>query len=288
MKARRHCVSRGLGLVAVAAALCAGCPRSSVLLAKDVPYVAPGATDRQCLDIYGPADGEGLPVLAFVHGGGWVIGNRGAVDDKPEAFVGAGYLFVSIGYRLSPEVVHPGHVSDVGAAVAWLSEHIADYGGDPERIFLMGHSAGAHLVALVSTDETYLTQAGAGLGVVKGVIPLDGAGYDIPLQVERNPLIAWLFEAAFGEDPTDWPDASPINHVEADKGIAPFLLVHAGDREESRLQCYGLADELQAAGVEAEIKHAQDRDHGSLNRRIGLPGDETTQWILEFLDNLAS
>ncbi|NIA13336.1 MAG: alpha/beta hydrolase fold domain-containing protein [Nitrospiraceae bacterium] len=287
MNAHRHYASWGLGLVVVAAGLSAGCPRSIAALAKDVPYVAPVATDRQRLDIYGPPDGEDLPVVAFVHGGGWAIGNRAHVNYKPAAFVDAGYLFVSIGYRLSPEVVHPGHVSDVGAAVAWLRAHIADYGGDPDRIFLMGHSAGAHLVALVSTDETYLTQAGAGLDAIKGVIPLDGAGYDIPLQVEMNPRIAWMFEAAFGEDPAGWPDASPVNHVEADKGIPPFLLIHAGDRIRSEIQCYALADQLEAAGVTAEVKHAKDRDHASLNRRIGLPGDETTQWILEFLDGLA-
>lgn len=266
--------------------LATGCPTAATPRAADIPYwtEAAGGSALNRLDVYAPDGATGLPVVVYVHGGGWRTGDKANVLHKPAAFNQAGYVFVSIGYRLSPAVQHPAHAEDVARAIGWVRRHIAEYGGDGGRLYLLGHSAGAHLVALVGTDERYLETEGLGLSALDGVVALDGAGYDIPRQVDSNPRVAPLFETAFGTDRTAWPEASPVNHAAPGKTIPPFLLIHAGKRTASELQATALAAKLTGAGYRADVKHAKDRNHTSLNRRLGLPGDEPTCWILDFAE----
>ena len=240
------------------------------------------------LDIYAPQNANGLPVMVFVHGGAWSMGDKStSVGDKPGAFIRAGYIFISINYRLSPAVVHPVHIQDTAAALAWINTHVHEYGGDPKRIFIMGHSAGAHLVALLATDERYLKAAGDDLTLIKGVIGLDGGGYDIPLNLkDADALTRRMYQRAFGNDPQTWKDASAYYHIQCGKGIPPFLLIHAGQREVSRIESYELADALNACGIRAEVFHAADKNHGSLNNDLGKPGDASTQTIFNFLTTL--
>ncbi len=235
------------------------------------------------LDLYIPPSGADFPVVIWVHGGGWQIGDKRNVGVKPQAFTDAGYILVSVNYRLSPAVTHPAHVEDVAAAIAWVHRGIAAYGGDPDRIFLIGHSAGAHLVALVATDESYLAAHGLDLSVLAGVVCLDGAGYDIPTHMARGGLVSLLYLQAFGRAPEVWRQASPITHVAPGKGIPPFLLVYAGVRAVSREMSLQFAASLQQAGVPAELYHAWDKDHEGVNRDLGLPGDEMTAQVFAFL-----
>lgn len=255
---------------------------------KDIVYLDSPEADLKlnALDIYVPEGAANAPVLIFVHGGGWSIGDKSGVDAKPQAFNDAGYIFVSVNYRLSPAVIHPVHVQDVAAAVVWVHNHIASYGGNPEMLFLLGHSAGAHLVALVATDERRLQAYGLDLSVIKGVIPLDGAGYDIPNRID-SPYrgVEEMYEQAFGNDPEVWADASPLYHVEAGKSIPPFLLIYAGAREEAKTQAEALALALQNAGVSAELFHAPDKNHLTVNRDLA-EGDYVFEKIIEFFVGL--
>ncbi|MBN2308390.1 MAG: alpha/beta hydrolase [Candidatus Hydrogenedentes bacterium] len=280
---------------AIAVVLVAGCPYLSGLAPcvadvwRGIEYAdRPGADGPlTSLDVYSPRNAEGAPVVIYVHGGSWRTGDKRRVRFKPTAFAAEGYVFVSINYRLSPAVQHPAHVEDVAAAIVWIHEHVAEFGGDPDALFLLGHSAGAHLVALVATDERYLAGEGASLDVVKGVVGLDAGAYDIPLLMamgEPGTLTRiWL---AFGSDPAVLEDASPTAHVEADKGIPPFLLVHAGPRLASAVQAETFRDLLLDADVPAVTYHAVGMTHQTLNERIGMPGDATTVRILEFLEAL--
>ncbi len=256
----------------------------------DIRYRIPAKTNPNLtsLDIYAPKNAKELPVMIFVHGGAWSTGDKAtSVGLKPNVFVQSGYIFVSINYRLSPAVTHPIHVQDVASAIAWVHTHISDYGGDPQRIYLMGHSAGAHLVALVATDEKYLQAVGENLNLIKGVIGLDGGGYDIPLNLkDAEGLTLRVYQQVFGSDPQIWKDASAYYHIECDKSIPPFLLIHAGQREISRIESLEMADALHACGIRAEIFHAVDKNHGSLNNDIGKSGDASTTAILGFLSTL--
>jgi arylformamidase len=285
--------SRGLsaGLLLCLLTACraaAAPPPQGVTAHRDIAYatvegVEPGLLS---LDLYAREGAKGAPILIYVHGGGWKAGDKAnQMEHKPAFFTGAGFLFVSLNYRLSPAVAHPTHARDVAKAIAWVHKNAARYGGDPGRMYLMGHSAGAHLVALVGTDPKYLGAEGIGLDALDGVIALDGAGYDIPTHMaaagERQ--VKELYLTAFGEDPAVWKEASPISYVAAGKQIPPFLLVYAGERRASRLQALALAEALTAAGVPSKTFHAAGDDHASVNRGIGAEDNELSRAIVEFL-----
>jgi acetyl esterase/lipase len=255
---------------------------------RDLSYAEPGGEGHKLkrLDIYAPAGAKDLPVIIFVHGGGWRKGDKKSADSKGRFFAKKGFLFVSINYRLSPAVRHPVHVQDVAQACAWVRKNAKKHGGDASRVYVMGHSAGAHLAALVAVDKRRLAAHGVVLPFFKGVILLDGAGYDISRQMTefggyRSRL---LYGVPFGSEEQTWKDASPTLHAKSGKGFAPFLILHVARREASRLQSSGLADALRTAGGKATVVPAQDKTHGSINRDIGKPNDAVTEKILRFLD----
>lgn len=190
-------------------------------------------------------------------------------------------------YRLTPEVQHPGHVIDVAAAVAWVHDHIDEYGGAPESLFVMGHSAGAHLAALVATDETRLKKHDKDLSIIDGVVLLDGAGYNIPAKLKLGNSIAnSMYLKAFTEDEATQKNASPIYHVKSGKEIPPFLIIPIARRSDSNQLSEALRDALTAAEVEASIHVAEGKTHGSVNSDIGKPGDQPTAAMMEFLNRI--
>jgi arylformamidase len=255
----------------------------------DIAYSEVAGVDPRLLslDIFTPIDDGFHPVVVMIHGGGWQAGDKtieAAADVKSVYFVSQGYVFVSINYRLSPAIAHPVHVQDVARALAYVHTNIAGYGGDSDRIYVMGHSAGAHLAALVATDETYLAAEGKEVTIMKGVILLDGAGYDIPLQRRMSQsFFKALFDAAFpGDADAQWA-ASPIAHVAPGKGIPPFLIFYLADRPVSRVQSRNLASALVSAGIKATLAPVRGKTHRSLNRKIGIREDTPTQAIMSFL-----
>lgn len=256
---------------------------------SDVLYAEIPGFDKNLtsLDLYVPKKGDKLPVMVFVHGGAWKMGDKSNHSKKPLRFVREGYIFASINYRMSPDVTFPVYVQDVANALGWVYKNISTYGGDREKIFLMGHSAGAHLAALVSTDEKYLKEKGLDLNILKGVILLDGAGYDIPKVKELNKsLFNRLYKPAFGDTPDILKEASPLYHVEKGKNIPPFFIIYAGSREMSKLESAWLKEALKNIDVYAELYHASDKNHGTLNRELGEDKDESTEKILEFLKKI--
>ena len=130
------------------------------------------------LDVYAPENAKNCPVMVWVHGGGWARGDKAQVANLPVAFLREGFVLVSVNYRLAPQVKFDAQAQDVAAAIAWVHKHAKEYGGDPSRMFTMGHSAGAHLVALVGTDESYLRAQGLSLAALRGVVPLDTEVYE--------------------------------------------------------------------------------------------------------------
>lgn len=251
---------------------------------KDVAYVA-GGGERNRLDVYAPAGAKDLPVVVWIHGGAWKLGNKSAVQEKPRAFNEKGFLFVSLNYRLHPAADYKQQAGDVARALRWVRDHAKEHGGDPTKIFLMGHSAGAHLAALTAIDGRYLEAAGLKPSAISGVILLDGAGYDVPRQIElaRLPALKATYTTVFGVDRAIQTDASPIAHVARGKGIAPFLILHVATRADSRVQSEDLAKKLRAAEVEAKVVPCPGKNHATINREIGQPDDGPTREIFEFL-----
>jgi arylformamidase len=250
---------------------------------RDLPY-AGTKNERQALDVYAPAEGKGHPVILWIHGGGWQAGEKTEVQAKPQAFVDRGFVFASAGYRLLPEVTIKEMAGDVAKAIRWIHDHATEYGGDPDRIFVMGHSAGAQLAALVCTDHRYLEAEGLSPSILRGCVPVDGDTYDVPMQiatvVERT---AAIYRKKFGDEASQ-KDLSPVTHVAEGKGIPPFLILHVADHPETRGQSQRLVEALREAGVSARAFPAAGKDHGTINSDLGTPADEPTKALFEFVD----
>ena len=243
-----------------------------------------GADPKQRLDLVKPAGVTKAPVLLFVHGGGWSIGDKlHAAAPKAKHFTGNGWAFASANYRLVPQATVESQAADVASAIAWLRANAAREGLDPDRIVLMGHSAGAHLVALVGTDPRYLKAAGVPLAAVKGVVLLDGAGYDVPTQAsaEMN-IVKPMYEAAFGTDPRRQAALSPTRHAAA-PNVARWLILPVERRADSQAQSKGLAEALTYAGASATVVAVPGESHGSLNKGLGEAGDFATAQVERFL-----
>lgn len=253
---------------------------------RDVAYS--DASPKTRLNVDAPAEGDDHPIVVWIHGGAWSFGDKDFVQTQPKAFPKRGYVWVGVEYRFVPEVTYKEQAGDVAKAVRWARDHAREFGGDPRKIFLMGHSAGAHLAALTGTDERYLKDAGMKLDEISGVVLLDGAGYDVSRQIRDSalPAIRSMYLNVFGADPKVQDDASPIAHVEKDKGIPPFLLLHVG-RVDSRAQSNALAASLRKAGVEATVGAFPSKTHRTINREMGLPHDKPTQTVFNFLDRLS-
>ena len=244
----------------------------------DLVYRSEGAQPVHRLDLHVPESGDDLPVVIYVHGGAWREGDRSRVFHKPAFFTAEGFVFASVGYRLStPEsgVTHPMHVEDVASAIAHLEENVRDYCGDRRRMVAMGHSAGGQIVATVASDARHLSRAGAAPQAIRCAVVNDTEGFDLPRLFERRKS-GWLrevYENAFGTRESVLRDASPITHVEAHPALPAFFLVTRGS-EERRGQVAAFADKVRSAGGIAFIHDAKDRDHVEIDRDLGAPGDD--------------
>jgi acetyl esterase/lipase len=224
----------------------------------------------------------------FVHGGGWQTGEkRGAIERRAPAFCGAGYILASINYRLAPDWMHPAQVRDTAAALCFLHDHAAAFGGDPDALFVMGHSAGAHLAALAAIDARWLGEHGRALSLVRGQILIDGSAYDVIGRSDDRPGAFEMMKPVFGDDLAAWADASPVNHVAEGRGTPPALLLVAGRNPDSGPAAQALAEKLKAAAVRAQVIRFPNKTHGSIARELGAPGDPPTAWILDFVAEMS-
>ena len=260
---------------------------------RDIPYVD-GANDRQVLDVYSPQGAKNLPVVFWIHGGGWQTGDKADVQVKPQAFTQHGYVFVSTNYRLLPSVDMGTLICDVAKSIHWVHDHIAEHGGDPNRLLIMGHSAGAQLAALICTDDRYLKTEGLTLAMVKGCVPVDGDTYDVPAIIETAetrrrvhglPQATFGHREKFGNDPAKHRDFSAVTHVAKDKGIPPFLILHVGDHPDTSAQAQHFGNVLREAGVPVKVFGAKETSHAKINADLGVPSDPATIALFEFIEN---
>ena len=258
---------------------------------RDVPY-ADSTDPRQTLDIYTPEGARNLPVVFWIHGGGWQAGDKTSIQLKPQAFVDKGFVFVSTGYRLLPNVEIAEIFRDIAKSVRWVHRHIADQGGDPNRILVMGHSAGAQLAALISIDDRYLKAEGLSLGIIKGCVPVDGDTYDVPAIIETDetrrrvhglPQAKVGHREKFGNDPAKHRDYSAVTHIAKGKGIPPFLILHVAEHPDVSAQAERLFNALKAADIPVKRFPARETTHSKINENLGLLDDPSTKALFEFV-----
>ena len=292
---------------AIVASFTLGSPpaRADYTVQTGVSYAAssPSNPALNQLDLYLP-DGQAKelrPVVVWVHGGAWMTGDKSnRMTDKAKLFTDAGYILVSVNYRLSPDITesqtfpanritYPVHPNDLSASLSWISRNIASYGGDPDALLLAGHSAGAHLVSLVGSDPFWLEDRGQSLKQVLGVVSLDAGALDVvdnATQTTPNPTNNnYLIWNAFGTPAEEavnprWKVASPITW--ADPGDPRSLLVTQASKPPRIAESERMANAL---GQDPAGVFRAPLDHEGINLALGDPADASgeTQAVMAFL-----
>ena len=270
------------------------CTSTGATTNRDIRYAAsPGTAARlQSLDLYLPIRPERcgpVPLVAYVHGGAFSAGDKAnRIADKVRLFTEAGWAFASLNYRLVGDAgsgstggVYPAAEQDVAAAIGYLRTHADDHGLDAHRTLLLGHSAGAFLVSLVSTDGSFLEAAGVPPEDVVCTASLDTT-YDIPTQIAAGGTAEAMFRRAFGDDPATWEAASPPRNVDPGDPVPSFHIVTRG-RVERVDQARSFASILRDAGVPAELRVVRPLTHEEVNAAVGAAGDTiVTPALMEF------
>ncbi|MFK8018576.1 MAG: alpha/beta hydrolase [Pseudomonadales bacterium] len=235
------------------------------------------------LDIYRsgndsvPASKQSLnPVLFFIHGGGLMIGDKNNHKQLGHKFASLGYTTVLVNHRLSPEVSHPDHIEDIATAFAWVQKHIAEYGGDPSRVFVAGHSSGGYLGMLLATNSKYLAKHQFSPEHIRGVVAISGF-FHIERLAEERPKSVW------SEQSERWPDASPANHLEP--GLPPTLLLYAEhDNDARKLESIDLGKKIEALGTTpVDVHQIADRNHATIGMYMMTKEDMASTHLLDFM-----
>jgi arylformamidase len=258
----------------------------------DIRYVQRDAAPASLtsLDLYLPEPGDRpAPVMIMVHGGGWEGGDKadaGVTKNQVPWFTDRGWIYVSINYRLAPGVGYREMARDVSAAVGWVQRAIRDYGGDPDRINMMGHEAGAHLAALVTLDPTYFSEAGVnGDKPIKSVSLYNGLGFDIPSMMDSSvdTDVRRRIIQAIGETPDSWKLASPAAHITSYTGSKfPFLIQFVPEDTGAQAQASILKRGLRDAGWVARSWAADETDD-TVVADVGVFNEPVMQVQLDFL-----
>jgi acetyl esterase/lipase len=233
---------------------------------RDIAY---GTDKQQTMDVYAAPNAHAAPVILMVHGGGWRRGdktNKQVVTNKVARWLPKGFIFISIDYRMLPQLNGLQQADDVAAALAFAQAHATSWGGDPGKFILMGHSAGAHLVALLTAAPSKAYALGAKPWL--GTVALDSAAYDIPAIMARKHLR--LYDEAFGNARTIWEQASPLYVVA--RNAVPLLAVCSIPRPDKPCdQVHTFAEKAKTLGASVDIVE-ENLSHLEINQQLGLVG----------------
>jgi len=268
----------------------------SYTLHQHLPYdhIAGVSPNLLSLDVYEPLGAQGLrPVVIYVHGGSWKGGTKSNVGSKAELFTSHNYVFVSINYRLSPDppdtaaadaVRFPIHPRDVAKAISEVHGFISQFHGDPQNLHLLGHSAGAHLVNLVATNQDFLARFGLSPANIGCVCSLDAGVYEVRYEIAiADASRRLMLLSAFGTDSSLYSQASPLLNIEAAESLPDFLLVHQNTPHRIQIS-EEFRDSLIASGHEATSFNAHPYGHGPINTLLGHPADSIglTDTVIHF------
>ncbi|MEO6957501.1 MAG: alpha/beta hydrolase [Antricoccus sp.] len=235
---------------------------------SDIAY---GDNSAQKLDVYQGSKAKDAPIIIMVHGGGWHRGDKAdtnVVKNKVAHYLPLGYDVISVNYRLSPQVTPVTEASDVAAALAYVQKHATEWAGSASKIVMMGHSAGANLVALVAANPTFAAKASAAPWL--GTVVLDSAAYNV-VQIMQAKHLA-LYDPVFGTDQELWQQSSPTLVLGGKP--APMLLVCSTNRADSCPQAKAFSIAADALGTSTSVDPVP-LSHGQINAQVGAPGPLT-------------
>lgn len=261
---------------------------ASVSVERDLAY---GRNALQKLDVYHPKNSHSsskLPVLIFVHGGGWSRGDKAPHAVKGIAYAQKDIVFANLNYRLAPQTVHPEQVTDIALAIKYVHENISKWGGDPERIYLMGHSAGAHLVDLVATNQKFLNELHVNPACLAGVISLDTASLDLLERMKDDSpelnMVGPMIDSAFGKDPKVLKDGSPTLNIQPGVKYPPFLMFCGSRRLNAVSQHNVYSKKLNSVGGQSLIK-TLPLSHRDISLHAGDASAEIFHDVTKFIEN---
>jgi arylformamidase len=248
-----------------------------VRVERDIAY---GPHPRQRLDVYLPGVVRG-PILLVVHGGAWTGGDKRTPALLPQVrfWTARGYVVVSTNYRLLPQAHPLEQAGDVASALALVQRRASDWGADAGQVVLMGHSSGAHLVALLSAEPALAREQGA--NPWRGTVCLDNPAFDVPGLMEARH--AKLYDRAFGTNTAYWRTASPLHILARD--ARPMLAVCSQRGASACPQAQAFAARAGRAGVKVQVQGV-DKRHTDIDRQLGLPGaysEAVERWISSIL-----
>lgn len=219
-----------------------------------------GPQSKQNLEVYKPSikKGDQTPVILYVHGGSWMAGDKENVADKPKFFNDMGYTFISVNYRLAPKANYRDMGEDIAAALKWVKDYADEYQFDAEKITLMGHSAGGHLVTLIASDESYLEKENLELKDIHSIIEIEGP-LNIPQFVQENKM----YKTVFSRNKEKWKLASPSHYIQ-NKKMPLMLFITRPDESTTSFM-----NEVESAGNEVELFSASTLSHTDLTKLIG-------------------
>lgn len=266
---KRPAPSFSLRLAALALALLLGpLAQAEPLVRKDVPY-GPDAAQR--FDVYAPSRALGAPVIVMVHGGGWRTGDKDmgrVVDGKLARWLPRGFVFVTVNYRLLPPAGPLDQARDVARALAAAQNQAAGWGADRAKFILIGHSAGAHLVALLASRPDLVAEQGAAPWL--GSVLLDSGALDVPATMKRRHPP--LYDRAFGQDPRYWQAVSPFHQL--GRAGSPLLAVCSSRRPVACPEARRFVARAESLGTRAAVL-AQDLSHAEINGKLGEDSEYT-------------
>lgn len=248
---------------------------AGVKLVRDVAY---GADRKQQFDVYTPRAASNAPVIFMVHGGGWKRGDKAmdaVVENKVAYWATRGFVVVSTNYRMLPSNDPLGQARDVAQAIGAAQSRAAEWGGDPDKFVLMGHSAGAHLVTLLSSSAELQ-------GSLRwlGTVALDSAAFDVEDMMKGRHMR--LYDEAFGSDPAVWRAASP--YAQLSRETAPILAVCSSRRDDACPQARRYAAKAMQLGTRVQVL-PKDLSHKEINATLGQEGTYTEE-VDQFLRGL--
>lgn len=247
---------------------------------RDLAY---GSDKQQRLDLYLPSNARQAPVLLMVHGGAWRIGDKGAaavVDNKVKRWLPKGFIVVSINYRLLPTAAPLQQADDVARALVFVQQQARGWGGDPGKVILIGHSAGAHLVSLLAAKPQHAYDLGGKAWL--GSVALDSAAMDVEQIMQGTH--ARFYDQAFGKSPAYWVATSPLRQL--DKTATPLLAVCSSQRSDACPAAQKFAATAKRLGVNAQLL-SQDRSHKAINQDLGADNAYTRE-VEGFMGSLDS
>lgn len=259
-------------------------PTENINCKLDVPYTK-NDNSFQKLDIYFPTfKNKSYPILIHFHGGGWRTGNKRMVRDTGIFYAKKGIILIAPNYRLSPKVTHPTHVDDCALAVTWVYNNAKKFLGDKTRIFISGHSAGAHLAALLGTSQHYLPKYNISLNEIAGIIPIDTATFNL-LSKRNEKMVINLIGQAFGKDKNILKEASPFYNINVKTKYPKFLVLNTTHRNLAVKTSKEFVNKLNFSGCKADFIPVDNHTHREMALGMHDESDIICNSILKFILN---